>query len=79
MPASVAVYSHEKFILILRNLDKVEKVLAKKQEEYKETQEKYDQWTEAMWGLAVDLAMLRKQKDEMEATNTVFSRKLEAI
>jgi len=54
---------------ILRQLDKVEKVLSKKQKEYVESLEKYDVRTEAMWGLAVDLAMLRKQKDDMDEYN----------
>ncbi len=64
---------------IQRQLHKVETILDKKIEEYKEVMEKYDKRTEAMRGLAVDLAMLRKQKDEMEAANNVLGRKLEAI
>lgn len=45
---------------ILKKLDKVEKLLGKKQDEYWENLEKFDVWTEAMRGLAVDLAMLWK-------------------
>lgn len=45
---------------ILKKLDKVEKLLGKKQDEYWENLEKFDVRTEAMRGLAVDLAMLWK-------------------
>ena len=64
---------------IRRMLHKISGLLDQKREEYEQTQEKYDKRTEAMRGLAVDLAMLRKQKDQIEATNTQLGRKLEAI
>lgn len=64
---------------ILKKLDKIEKLLSKKQDEYWENLEKFDVRTEAMWGLAVDLAMLWKQKDDMDEYNQKLARKFEAI
>jgi len=60
---------------VLRKLSKVEVLLKAKQDEYVSTLEKYDIRTEAAWGFAVDLAMLRKQKDDMDDYNHKLSAK----
>jgi len=54
---------------VLRKLSKVEVLLKQKQAEYVQELEKYDVWTEAARGFAVDLAMLRKQKEDMDEYN----------
>ena len=55
---------------ILRKLDSVETVLGKKQKDYDIEQERFDKRTEAMRGLAVDIALLQKKKDSEETLNT---------
>lgn len=54
---------------VLWKLSKVETLLKAKQDEYASTLEKYDVRTEAARGFAVDLAMLWKQKDDMDEYN----------
>lgn len=54
---------------VLRKLSKVEVLLKQKQAEYVQELEKYDVRTEAARGFAVDLAMLRKQKEDMDDYN----------
>ncbi|CAI2366387.1 unnamed protein product [Moneuplotes crassus] len=50
-------------------LDKIEKIAAKKQKDLDEVMGEQDKRIEAMRSLAIDLAMLRKSKEEMEDTN----------
>jgi len=63
----------------LRKLDKVENLVKKKQSDYMENLQKFDVRTEAMRGLAVDLAMLRNQKELMNEYNQKLANKFDAV
>ena len=65
--------------VILKNLDKVEKLLAKKQKDYNEEMERYDKRTESLRGLAVDLAMLRKEKETLNERCDKLAKELHSL
>jgi chromosome segregation ATPase len=54
---------------ISTKLSKIESLITKKQKELNDVMEQQDKRVEAMRSLAIDLAMLRKSKGEMEKTN----------